>query len=809
MGRMNRMRASRLLITGSMILFWISASEAQTTPAAPAPGTRTDGPVQLGAEDIVVTARRRAESLLNVPVAVTALSAAEVNRYAATDLTKIGLLIPQVMFVRSGGGGTGGALSIRGIGSSLGDAGLEQSVSINIDGVQINRGRAALQSFFDIAQVEVLKGPQALFFGKNSPAGVISIASQGPTDRLEAYARAGYEFNADERYVEGAVSAPLTNTLGIRIAGRASAMTGYIRNLSRPLANPFELAFPLPGADHVREPQARDLAGRLTVAWKPTPRFSATLKVFASGYRDNAETLQQIVCAPGVQPNTFGVPDPTGDCKLDGRRSVGGLPTGVLVGWPEAGDGQPRSRYRTQFGSLTLNYDLEGLTVTSVSGFHHYRHLGFFNVDFTSFGQGGALNTDRCTGRSQEIRLATKLDGPLNFVAGGFYESFSYFQRVDAKIAPLGPDPRNGSYLTWSRPAENHGETVSLFGQATWQIREDLELAGGARWSRDRKDVSMLHTYFNSLFPPGIFLPEGQIVAGASVFYNVSPEATLTWHPTPRSTIYAAYKTGYKAGGYSNPSALTVDYGNSDNARFGPERARGGEVGVKGSFLGNRLSVNATVYRYTFRGLQLSSFNAATTSFTIRNAATARTTGIEVDSKLTITDRLSLRSSAGYNRARYGNFRTAACFQGQTIAEGCLGTPDPTDPAVALSGLQDLSGHPLVRAPDVTGAIGASYEQPLSAGLTLSTSGDANYSSSYFTQENEDPLARQRSLVLLSASVRLHQAEDRWEIAFIGRNLTNRYYSVSSEDKPLGTAGQIAATIARPRELVLQGTVRF
>ena len=161
-------RAAYLRLTASTLAGgWALALAVPALAQTAAPAANADPRIQAtGDEQIIVTARRRDETVLNVPVAVTALSDKEITRYAATDLSKIGQLVPQVQIVRSGAG-TGGSFSIRGVGSSPGDAGIEQTVSVNIDGIQISRGRAVLQSFFDVQQVEVLKGPQALFFGKN------------------------------------------------------------------------------------------------------------------------------------------------------------------------------------------------------------------------------------------------------------------------------------------------------------------------------------------------------------------------------------------------------------------------------------------------------------------------------------------------------------------------------------------------------------------------------------------------------------------------------------------------------------------
>src|SRR5690606_4400360 len=131
--------------------------------------------------------------------------------------------------------------------SATSDAGLDQSVSVSVDGVPMSRGRVINSTVYDLAQVEVLSGPQALFFGKNSPAGAISLRTKDPTNAFEGYARIGYEAEASERYLEAAVSGPLAATLKGRLAVRASAMDGWIRNVAEPVADPIRPEYTVPG----------------------------------------------------------------------------------------------------------------------------------------------------------------------------------------------------------------------------------------------------------------------------------------------------------------------------------------------------------------------------------------------------------------------------------------------------------------------------------------------------------------------------------------------------------------------------------
>lgn len=789
--------STRLILSSSAMLALATSAHAQT--AAPV------SEQQATSEDIIVTARKRDETLLQVPVAVSALTAADMNRYQANDLTKIGQMVPQVIIAKTGGGGAGASFAIRGVGSSALDSGIEQTVSVNIDGLQVSRGRLATQGFFDVAQVEVLKGPQALFFGKNSPGGVISLHTNGPTKHLQGYARAGYEFNADERFIEGAISGPISDTLGFRIAARADKMDGYLTNVAGPVVLPSDPNFIRPGAATRKSPASREYLGRVTLAWNPTDAFKATLKVFGSDLQNNGETANNEVKCTGKSPQTLDiiagtvVTDPYGDCTLNGIRSSTALPVGRAANYPGARDGRPYTDYKSILTSLTMDYNMGWAKLTSVSGFYKYNNASFDNFDFSAVGDVWGLNQDISSAFSQELRLATNFHSNINFVLGGYFESSKRNTLGNGMIASLGLDPVTGQYNNWSLISDNHGKTYSIFGQAIWNIVPSLELAGGVRWTKEKKDVLVENTYVHSVFATlNIVNPQGVKINGSFEDDNFSPEATLTWHPNGHTTLYGAYKTGYKSGGFSNPSILSFGQTIADLS-FNPEKAKGGELGAKGKFIDNRLTLNAALYSYEFTGLQLTSFDAVRVAFSIRNAAAARTKGIEVDAGFAVDSKLNLRGAIGYNRARYLNFLGAPCYNSQS---------NPNGTAAACS-TQDLSGTALVRAPALNVSAGATYDTPLSEKMSLGLSVDGRYTSGYWMQENENPLGYQDGFAILNASVRVRAPDDSWELAFIGKNLTNKYYGVGSQDKTFAPTNEITVSMGRPRELAVQGTIRF
>ncbi|HEY0315537.1 MAG TPA: TonB-dependent receptor, partial [Sphingomonas sp.] len=586
---------------------------------------------------------------------------------------------------------------------------------------------------------------------------------------------------------------------------RGDKMDGYIRNTAEPLAIPSDPSNPPAGAAHRENPATREFLGRGTLTWRPDSRFDADLKVFGDKEHDNGETSGTEVKCAGAHPSTLDllsgtyVTDPNGDCKLNGKSSLGALNPNVAQNYTNSNGGVPYTSYNAFITSLTMNYKMDWATITSVTGYWHYNNKGFDSFSYDSSALVLGYNVDSSHAFTQEVRLNTSFKGPLNFVLGAYYEKSGRDTRGDGAVGYVGPDSRTGQTNNWTLLTSNSGKTYSGFGQAIYNIRPNIELAAGVRFTREIKDVTLGNSFVNDQFAPlGLVAPEGEFSTGHFANSNWSPEATLTWHPTSRTTLYAAYKTGYKSGGFSNPSILSGGQ-NASNLGFQPEHTRGGEVGAKGSFFGGKLSVNAAVYRYTYKGLQLTSFNPVPPSFTIKNAASARTTGVEIDTSYQLTREIQVRLAGGYNKAKYLSFPEAACYAGQTAATGCTGA----------NGTQDLSGAPLVRAPKVSLTGGITYDTPISDTMNFGLSGDANYTSGYWLLENENPNGYQKAFARVNASVRIHRADDTWELAFIGRNLTNKYYGIAGNEKPFGTPDEIEVSIGRPRELLLQGTVRF
>jgi iron complex outermembrane receptor protein len=746
---------------------------------------------QGGLQDIIVTARKRIESAQNIPVSVTALSQERIERYDLTSLEKISASTPQLQIGRNAVG-AGAQISLRGIGTQATSIGLESSTAIIIDGVYYGYGHIINEGFFDLARVEILKGPQALFFGKNATAGVVSLSSADPTDKLEMMGRVGYEFRSKDLVGEGYVSGPLTDTLGLRVAVRATNMYGDLfKNRATPISIPIydvatgitTPALQLP--NNHSQPGTNEKLIRVTLKWKPTSELTVTLKASAARRADasNASNFVPFACPTGFSQN-----NPAVVCKRDFVTYVENAPAGVAGSFAgQNANGSPYTLYRSYGVTGTINYELDNVTVTSVSNYNWHRNkwdVGGSVQSATSF--VAATENTSLGAFSNETRITTSFDGPINLMVGEYYQKMKRNYAQYLSYAPLSDSsqPADLEYVTNIKNSYTKGQTISGFGQVSWKILSNVEATGGIRYTHETKNSLLVQPYVNAALV-GFLIPNVPFTADQT-FNNWSPEATITWKPVSNITVYGAYKTGYKSGGFSNSSSITFATLPSDVA-FQPEKVKGFEGGIKTMLFDRQLRFNVGVYSYKYSDLQVDFFDSVSQRFITTNAGSVTTKGVELEAEFAprAVSGLTLRGTANYNKTRYQQY-IAPCYAGESIAAGCNTTfPAPVAGAPAATAPftgQNLSGAATAGAPLWTASLGGDYEHGLGGGLVLGISTNARYSSSYFGSSFGAPLSRQGKYISVDASVRVKTEDDRWEFALLGRNLTNNFHINGVQD---------------------------
>ncbi|MBI1179929.1 MAG: TonB-dependent receptor plug domain-containing protein [Alphaproteobacteria bacterium] len=753
-------------------------------------------------ETITVSARKRGEeNVRNIPVAVDTISPEKVAHFSITNLQEVADISPSLKIARTESG-SGASISIRGYGSPSTSIGIEQSVAVVVDGVYYGQGRVINEGMFDTRQVAVLKGPQALFFGKNATAGVISIETNDPGDDFELLARVGYEFRTKDLKAEAIVSGPVNDKFGIRLAVKSSNMFGgFFKNTAGP--GTYTTVDAATGEAHVHDvgvtdwrkwPGEKDLFARLTLQAKPTDRLTLTLKpdVATYGSRSMTHGTEARLCPLG------GVSQLSGNvCNPNWSGGSNPFPqdiaeTNPLVNYK---GGKTFTDYFRWGLTGTVDYTTDTFSWNTVLNYHRMRNRWANDNDLTETPAVWAAERYTFRAFSAESRVATTFDDPFNFVLGVYYQTTR--NRFDQDVLFAGAensaveDPTD-RYTAYEKASATKGSTYSVYGQVIWKFLENWELTGGARYLHETKNSFFTQPYVNPFFL-GIFA-EGTVNADQS-FNNVSPEVTLTWHPTDTVTIYGAYKQGFKSGGFSNSGILGV-YSTVDDFAFEPEDVEGFEGGIKTSLLDDTLRLDLNAYTYRIKNLQIDFFNSPTFAFITTNAGKSKTEGVElnVDWAPKSAPGLRMHTSMAYNNARYKDF-IGPCWAGQRPSEGC----DMVGPAPASVPQQDLSGKPRSMAPKFVVGLGADYEVDLGQGLLLGLSMDAQYSSKYWATVFANPYDIQGDYVLLNAAVRLGGDDDSWQVAVIGKNLTNHYVFYPGLDLPLTGGNTGCSGVGDPR----------
>lgn len=419
----NRSATARSVALASVSSLAILASPASAQEAQQSSNSEA---AAVAIDEIFVTARKKQESVLNVPVVANIVSGEALEVMQVNTITDLQKVVPGLN-IGTATLSIGSIISLRGIGTSSQDAGVDQSVSVNIDGLSFSQGLAITSGMFDVQGVEVLKGPQALFYGKASPGGVISLRTADPGSEFELIGRLGYEFASDETRGELIVSGPVTETLGLRLAAMASTSEGYFKNT----------AVPLIGTGAAKAPDraggSDNLIVRGTALWNPSDTFEGRLKL---NYTKSKTIIpggsQYISCTDGLNEAPSGIPFMAGeDCVLDRNIALVAMDPAAFTGISNGGI--PYNEMSQFFGTFEGTWDLgRSLTLTSTTGYYDLTSESLMNTYLTTYA-GTTLAVENAFSRkdfTQELRLDSDFETPLNFTVGAFYQSANQTNEV-------------------------------------------------------------------------------------------------------------------------------------------------------------------------------------------------------------------------------------------------------------------------------------------------------------------------------------------------------------------------------------------
>lgn len=780
------MHRTRITLTTSAIavaLALSTAAEAQSAPASVSAGrAQTASDTSGGVQDIVVTAQKRSESLQKVPVSVQVVQGKDLQVANRNSLQDLGQTLPAVHIVNTGS--QANTLNIRGIGSGSGNPAFDQSVATFVDDIYIGRSRMIQSTFLDVDHIEVLKGPQSTFFGNNAIAGALNISTKKPDDRFDGYARALYG-SYGQFALEGASSIPLTDTLALRVAGTFNGQNGWIKNIDT----------------GEKAPHQRNVAGRATILWHPSSAFDATLKV-EGGRNKTTGSTNDI-------PGQFSLCPAPAPLKVNGIKRF--CSTALASGTPIGFDNNENAGLPGQFAllktnqeTLTMNYHLGGTTLTSVTGHYGYKFvahednagIGATPVSTISFAP------ERYHQFSQELRITSPADQPIEYLAGVYYQSDRLSERINGNSPYQTASIPTFVALGLLTPAQaaaigtpigynvsfRQKETVeSAFGALNWNATDKLKFNLGLRGTRVHKDFVGNIEYGQEVGTYAELDPYPQALQQALGFFLGAPgsypysrtdkdilgSAGVQYQVTPKAMLYFTFSRGFKAGGFNAISPTLV--GGISAPTFGPEHVNSYEAGLKSKLFDNHLVFNIDVFREDYSDLQVNALVqlAVNSTIAVTNAASSRSQGVELETQLVLNRNFSLAANVTYLDARYQQYDNAS----PTFLQKQNGVKS-----------QNLSGRPLDFAPKWSGSVNAEYKQDIGSDYQLTVDMGPFFQTKYYNSAGtDDPNFVIGGSVRLDGKISLESVNGRWAIDLIGKNLTNRVIPVSyGTDNTLG-----------------------
>ena len=721
-----------------------------TQTAAPPRDTGPAASDRTELVEIVVTAQRREENLQRVPVAVTVASGETLQELKITQPSELIFIAPSLQQQTTVGEVGATNFSIRGVGSAVFGNGIESSVGTVLDDVTLARPQLGVTQFFDIDNIQILRGPQGMLFGKNASAGLVSINTNRPhigETSLDFYDSTGFDDSVGAALVENAnatVNLPISSNAAARIS------TFVVRNGSF-----INYAGTAPNETGLTE-----YGGRVKLLWEPTDALAVYLAgdfVTANGLGDGVFTSRYN--APGgvyqlIQGQYGIIASPTNLRIADGAASFHHLDTGG-----------EQANVKYTFAS--------GYSLTNILAYRFYRDDGNNDFDQTPYSLADTFyNWRDIKQTSEELRLASSNDGRFVYQIGLYYLNLSYPGSFiqGANLEPLFPPPPPGETLAGSnRYYHLSSQSKAAFGQGEFKIADGLSLLFGGRYTRDGTLVQNTYNEIGYIIPtvtPGVISNDVET-------NNFSYKAGLNYQITPDIFTYAQYARGYKGPAFDQTTLMEAK----------PEIPHSVEVGIKSTLLDRRLSVNVAAFHTIFDDFQAQAYYTPPGSnvgeFTTVNAGSLRVQGLEADLRFIAVPGLTFTGGAAFTDGIYTSFVGAPCYPGQPTGTSGRDVCLPNDSS-------NVSGGRLANAPRFTINLAGEYERTIGRNNAFLGADIYNRSSLNFSA-TQDPKTEVGGITLVGAHVGYRDPGRRWELTAFARNLFDRRFATFITPNPLGT----------------------
>lgn len=770
-------------------------------------------------EEIIVTAQKRSEGLQDVPISITAMSGEKIDDAGITSLQELTQYTPNVTV--NAGAGTPN-LFIRGIGSGT-NQGFEQSVGMYIDGVYAGRGPlAAVPTTMDLERVEILKGPQGILFGKNTIAGAINITSAKPTDEFEGMVEALYSPDHGQQQYNVVLSGPLAEGLSGRLAVRHDTFDGWWDNVTNGDVGPDQ----------------DNWYARGSLRWEVNDDLEVNFKYEHGNFQGDASPSVVYQSDIAGQATAFG-PAP--------------LPV-ISDNDKGAGEAGTTKATNTDVIALQVDWDLDFVTFTSISSYSTYDLKSAGDTDTAAVPAITRTRWEDYEQYSQELRLVSPGGETIDWIAGVYYQQneLDISRRLDeldfTLMGDLSAPPLYLEEPSTPTVFDQEGESWAVFGQATWNATDTLRLTLGLRYNEETKELDKISDSTGLLLKTGFGNFYSDPLAPINEAYSLADlrshsftdlerkedkwtySANVQWDLSDDTMVYASVSTGYKGGGYDeaysgsgaevrvvNPVTgaqlpfPSVEGNDASVIEYEPEEVLSFEVGAKMTLLDGAAEMNVALFRSEYDNLQVSSLVGDV--YRVGNAGEAISQGVEVDGRIRLSERLTVGGAVAYLDAFYEEFSGATCTipQSEDPANnpGCLLEDGTNIVSSDDTGGQDLKDETLVYSPEWSANLFAKYVMPLGGTMDLVSTMDINYTDEFYSALDLDPNTEHDASTRVNARIALVSTDGTWEVALIGKNLTDEKTYFWKNDVAVTDSNSYWGAPERPRSFALQGRYNF
>ncbi len=708
-------------------------------------------------EELVVTARRREENLKDVPVAVSAFTAAKLEQTGAVDITVLQQQTPNLTMQVARGSNSTLISFIRGVGQQDPLWGFEPGVGLYVDDVYIARPQAAVLDVFDIERIEVLRGPQGTLYGRNTIGGAVKYVTAKIQGEPELKAKASFG-SYDQRDFVFSGKAMVSDTVGLGLTWAKFDRDGYGENVAT-------------GAEHYNKDVA---AARATLEWSPTPdlffRLAGDIVEDKSNPRHGHREVQAL--------NFLGQPIAGGAPLADVYDTRSG-----------AGD---KNRVEARGVSLLGEWNLsDTLTLKSISAYRAGETAG--PIDFDGLPEKlldipARYNDHQFTQEIQALYTGERLQA----VAGVFYLSATAAGAFDTVLSQANLSIATAGFVDT--------ESWSAFADVSYDVTDALTVSLGGRWTHDEKTGRVYRQNFTGLVSPlfGNPLAVPGLVrsnfTSTDEYEKFTPRVSVSYALNPDVTAYVSYSQGFKSGGFDMRADAILTP--TSTAGYQPETVDSYEAGVKGFFFDRRLSLNTAVFygKYKDQQITLQTPVGASIASQVLNVGESHMSGFEVEGVAYLTENLSANFAVGYIKAEFDEYRALDLTQ--------------TPPAI-----RDFADSRVFQnTPEWTGNFGLTYRHDLGDNGSLTFSPSASYRDAFSMFEIPSSLD-QDSYWLVDASVVWTSADERYRVGLHGKNLTDETYRVGGYNFPQ-TAGvlfgnSVTAFYGPPQTVTLSLEAKF